>query len=297
MCEHPLLALNLGKIDGKYKLKLIPTHRLDFNILSIEEKYGKENLLLLPCGKCAACKVNHQKQFAVRCALEAKYYKDNCMVTLTYKPELRPRKLIKRDLQEFIKRCRNAGIKFRYYGCGEYGSDPNGEHAPHYHLIMFGYWPEDARVDHSSKSGFPVYTSKKLTDLWHRGIVSISEMAPATAAYVAGYVGKKLGLGEFTLMSTRPGIGARYIREHLFDVYQYDNIVGAFGVASVPRYFDKIADQMFYDLEDIKKNRVSIANSAIIESMMDHKFQFQEEVYEFNGRVMRDKLNRKRRGL
>lgn len=250
MCEHPLLALNLGKVDGKYKIKLISTHRLDFNILSLEEKYGKDSLMMLPCGKCAACKVNHQKEFAVRCSLEATYYKENCMVTLTYREGQCPRKLIKRDLQKFIKDCRNAGLKFRYYGCGEYGTEGG---RPHYHLIMFGYWPSDAIVDHTSKSGYPVYTSRFLTNIWRRGIVSISEMAPSTAAYVAGYVGKKLGLGEFTLMSTRPGIGARYLQEHLFDIYQYDNLVGSFGVSKVPRYFDKLADQMFYDLMILKR--------------------------------------------
>ena len=119
-CERPLLAVNLGKFDGKYKLKLIP-HRVDLNILSLEEKYGHDNLLLLPCGSCPSCLVAHKKEWAVRCSLEASYHRDNCMITLTYTDERRPKKLIKRDLQDFIKRMRNKGHKFSYFACGEYG--------------------------------------------------------------------------------------------------------------------------------------------------------------------------------
>lgn len=294
-CEHPLLAVNLGRFDGKYKLKILPK-RVDHNLLSLEEKYGHDNLMLLPCGCCPSCKASHQRQWAVRCTLESKYWRDNCMITLTYAPERRPKKLIKRDLQIFIKNMRNSGVKFRYFACGEYGSDPTKEHAPHFHIIMFGYWPSDAKFEYNSKSGFPLYSSKFVEGRWKNGIVTISEMAPGTAMYVAGYVDKKLGLDEFVLMSTRPGIGERYFREHLFDIYHYDNIVGAFGVASVPRYCDKIADYMWYDLDDIKVRRKKGSNFGLIQTMLDHGFTNKEDVFGYRHQLMKDRLMKRRRG-
>lgn len=290
-CEHPLIALNLGKFDGKYKIKILPK-RLDQNLLKLEERYGHDNIMLLPCGSCPSCKLAHKKQWSVRCALEAQYHKDNCMITLTYDDERRPKKLIKRDLQDFIKNMRNRGIKFRYYACGEYGSV---SHHCHFHIIMFGYWPEDAKFEFNSMSGYPVYKSDFVRSVWKNGLITVSEMSPATAAYVAGYVDKKMNDDEFVLMSKRPGIGERYFRENLFDIYKYDNIVGAFGVAKVPRYCDKIADMMFYDLDDIKEKRVEASDSALIQSMMDYGFINKEDVFDFNGNQVRQRMARSKR--
>ena len=290
-CEHPLLAVNLGRYNGSYKIKILPK-RYDQNIHSLEDKYGYDNLLMLPCGCCAGCKISHQREWSVRCSLEAEYHAQNCMITLTYEDRLRPKRLIKRDLQDFIKRMRNKGIHFRYFGCGEYGT-LNGN--CHFHIIMFGYWPKDAKFEFNSKSGYPVYSSKFVFDVWHRGFISVSEMSPGTAAYVAGYVDKKLGDGEFVLMSKRPGIGERYFREHLFDIYAYDNIVGAFGVAKVPRYGDKIADQMFYDLEDLKAKRKAASNYNLISLMEEHSLSWKEDAIALIGQKARDRLAKRRR--
>ena len=66
-CEKPILAVNLGKVDGVYKIKLL--RRFDWNIAKAEDYYGHDNVLLLPCGSCPACKAVHQRQWAVRCSL------------------------------------------------------------------------------------------------------------------------------------------------------------------------------------------------------------------------------------
>lgn len=294
-CEKPLLAVNLG-IDattGKNRVKILPK-RVDQNILSLEERYGHENLLLLPCGSCPSCKAAHKKEWSVRCSLEAKSYRNNCMVTLTYEERLRPKKLIKRDLQKFIKDMRNAGIKFRYFGCGEYGTKWPNFH-PHYHILMFGFWPDDAKFEFTSKSGYPVYRSKFVEKIWHKGLCTVSEFDTATAMYVAGYVDKKLGQDEFVLMSKRPGIGEKYFREHLLEIYQYDNIVGPWKAAKVPRYCDKIADSMWFDLAEIKANRLKASDSSIIQVMMDHGMFNKEEVFLYKGKLMKDKLDRSKR--
>lgn len=290
-CEKPMLAVLLPckNENGKKKIKILG--RGDWNIAKAESWYGAENVLLLPCGSCTSCKAAHQKEWAVRCALESSFYRENCMVTLTYEERLRPRKLVKRDLQDFIKKMRNKGIKFRYFGCGEYTSAGY----PHYHLIMFGYWPEDAVFDYNSKRGFPVYRSSIISDVWHKGIISVSEMSSGTAAYVAGYVDKKLGQGEFVLMSKRPGIGERYFSENLLEIYKYDNIVGEFGIAKVPRYCDKVAEKNFLVIDDNKEKRKKMANSHIIDVMNYHSIQYKDEAVGFRGKQLHDKLMKKER--
>lgn len=290
-CSKPLLAIKLGVVDGKNRIKIFP-FRPDFNIRTLEERYGHDNLLLLPCGKCAGCKMAHQRDWAVRCELESMYHKESCMVTLTYSEKQCPKKLVKRDLQQFIKDLRNKGLHFRYFACGEYGSS-NGR--PHYHIILFGYWPRDAKVEFNSKSGFPIYSSNFISDIWNRGIISVSEMSPGTAAYVAGYVDKKLGNDEFLLMSKRPGIGEHYFRDNLLNMYAYDNLVGKFGISKIPRYGDKIADQMFYDISDIKEKRIKASNLNLLNEMQVHSMKNKEEVFIEKGRVQKDKLDRRRR--
>lgn len=291
-CEKPLLALNLGKKeDGKMLLKIIP-NRADYNLANLERLYGHDNILMLPCGNCAGCRASHQKQWAVRCALEASLYKENSMITLTYNEKQCPTKLVKRDFQKFIKDLRNDGYKFRYFGCGEYGTK-NGR--PHYHVILFGFWPDDCRFEMNSEKGFPLYKSDYLSKIWSRGLVRVSEVTAGTAAYVAGYVDKKIGKEEFILMSKRPGLGEKYFVENLVDIYKYDNLVGNFGLAKVPRYCDKIADKFNYDILDIKDERKRKANENLIEILNAHRMTHKEEAIAFNGQIMRDKLKKKRR--
>lgn len=292
-CEKPLLAALLpvrSEETGKQQLKILG--RTSWNIANAEARFGARNLLLLPCGQCPSCKASHQKEWAVRCSLESALYSQNCMITLTYEDRLRPRKLVKRDLQDFIKKMRNKGIKFRYFACGEYGTK-NG-HA-HYHIIMFGYWPEDARFDIKTEKGYPLYKSKFVDSVWQRGITSISEMTPGTAAYVAGYVDKKLGQGEFSLMSKKPGIGEAYFSENLLNIYKYDNLVGTFGVVKPPRYCDKIAERACLVIDDVLERRKKAANSRIIDTMMDHSLEYKDQAVGYDAKKMHDKLQRKER--
>lgn len=289
-CEHPMLAANLGKFDGKYKIKILGG--IEWNVQKAEQRFGYDNLLLLPCGHCTGCKANHQREWSVRCALESSYHKENCMITLTYAEGRCPKKLVKRDLQDFIKHMRNKGIHFRYFACGEYGTK-NGR--PHYHIIMFGYWPKDAKFDFTSDAGYPVYKSRFVESVWKNGICTVSEMSPGTAAYTAGYVDKKLGLGEFSLMSKKPGIGERYFREHLFDIYAYDNLVGAFGISKVPRYCDKVADQCWLDIDDVKEKRKKASNSNIIETMNNRSLENKDQAFGLEARMKADALKRKKR--
>lgn len=130
-------------------------------------------------------------------------------ITLTYADERVPRTatapdegratLRKKDLDLFLKRTRKNNVPFRYFACGEYGDLTD---RPHYHLAIF---PTD--LQHHSR-----YTEK-----WEAGFVTISELQPTRAKYVARYTLKKLNKtmesvldgreAEFASMSRFPGLG------------------------------------------------------------------------------------------
>ena len=40
--------------------------------------------LLLPCGQCVGCRLDHSREWAVRCMLEAKEHQFNWFVTFTF---------------------------------------------------------------------------------------------------------------------------------------------------------------------------------------------------------------------
>lgn len=146
-----------------------------------------------------ACMVNRKRLWTHRIMLESMCHANNVFVTLTYNPEhLESDSLIPRHLTLYIKRLRErvSPLKFRYYAVGEYGEESQ---RPHFHLAIFGLGPCDA-----------------ITDAWNgQGFVSVGTLTFQSAAYVGGYVTKKLvnkkNLGdrcpEFSRMSNRPGIG------------------------------------------------------------------------------------------
>lgn len=151
----------------------------------------------IPCGYCLGCRLDKSNAWATRIMLESKDHKKNCFITLTYAPEHLPiRKnhmtLRKKDLQDFIKRLRyHTNKKISYFGCGELGGRT---YRPHYHLILFGWEPEDLKPIGLSKTEKQMFTSKTLSDIWGNGFITVEELNYATACYTARYVQKKSGL-------------------------------------------------------------------------------------------------------
>lgn len=136
--------------------------------------------------------------------LEALVHPGSLFVTLTYNKESLPEggTLVPRHLQLFLKRLRKklSPRTIRYFGVGEYGDISQ---RPHYHLAIFGVTLADR-----------IY----IDESWDHGFTHAGELNFSSAAYVAGYVTKKLtardapGLNgrnpEFARMSLRPGVGA-----------------------------------------------------------------------------------------
>ena len=72
-CLDPYVAtVRYIKSNGKKDLKLYSKGRLDYDLNSLKEKYGSDNVFLLPCGKCESCRRNSAEDWAIRCELEAK---------------------------------------------------------------------------------------------------------------------------------------------------------------------------------------------------------------------------------
>lgn len=166
------------------------------------------------CGQCVPCRSKKRREWVHRMMLEAAQYKDNAFVTVTYDEQSLPQGLNvdPRTLSLFIKRLRKTGLKFRYFGCGEYG---DYSLRPHYHIALFGF--PSCSWGITRKRDFCCDTCERVKRAWGFGQVMLGTLEPKSMAYVAGYVTKKMKskfdkrlegrLPEFVRMSLRPGLG------------------------------------------------------------------------------------------
>lgn len=218
---------------------------------------------MLPCGKCAGCRLEFSRRWAIRLMHENKMHKSSEFVTLTYRTEDLPHvgTLVPRDLQLFHKRVYywlmdNGGPRLRYYGCGEYG-DLNKR--PHYHSLLFGVRFTDKVLYSVNGRGNEIFTSKTLDRLWGFGECKIGSVSFESCAYVARYCLKKVDgaqreaghyavvdhdgviherVPEFAHMSRRPGIGSSYFFKYGSEIMTHDSIiVNSREVPSI-RYYD-----------------------------------------------------------
>lgn len=176
------------------------------------------------CGQCMPCRVNKRRIWAHRIMLETLKHADNCFCTLSYADEFLPDggNLSSRDLQLFLKRLRfrYAG-KIRFFAVGEYGDDSE---RPHYHVALFGY--PNCRYGQSQygrQRSKCCATCDFVADIWKKGNIFLGSLTQESAAYIAGYVTKKMTssgdprlkgkVPEFARMSLRPGIGGSAMEE------------------------------------------------------------------------------------
>lgn len=187
--------------------------------------WNSDDIQILRCGQCTACRLFSSYEWAVRCSLEASMHEYNYFITLTYDDFHLPvspfgnlfidyegnifdSNLRRRDIQLFLKQLREyervnngvTGIKVFY--CGEYGSLFG---RPHFHLCLFGSSPISDLTLHRVEGNFKFYKSVTYESFWSepidgksslaipRGFVDISELSFDTLAYTARYVLKKRG--------------------------------------------------------------------------------------------------------
>lgn len=242
---------------------------------------GRKAQLQIPCGQCIGCRLEYSRQWAMRCMHEAQLHDANCFVTLTYSDENIPYTgtLVKRDLQLFFKRLRKnqEPNRVRFYACGEYGDKTS---RPHYHAVIFNYYPADG-IPISGKGSNKLYYSPSLERIWKLGMVSFGALTFDSAAYVARYVTKKITgdladshyervdpstgeivklLPEFSLMSRRPGIGRQWYEQFRSDTYPSDEVIMRGSKMQPPKYYDRLLEQEDPELlEQLKAARVKAA--------------------------------------
>lgn len=223
--------------------------------------------ITVPCGQCIGCRLEKSRQWAIRCVCEQQMSDESCFITLTYDDDHLPRScsLVPDDLQKFFKRLRryleyHNEMSIRFFACGEYGEQFQ---RPHYHAIIFGWYPSDVKpigfspAACTGSNGY--YISECLTSLWPFGYHIVTGVSFESCAYVARYVTKKItGPGsdeyydgrvpEFVRMSRRPGIGNSWLEKYHKDVYPNDFVIIRNGIkCRPPKYFDSIYEKMDFD--------------------------------------------------
>lgn len=275
-CPHPLTAYRLKQVESEDG-KVIQWTKPRLPELMFEE-------IKIPCGQCIECRLAYARNWAVRLEHENQLHDQSAFLTLTYDDEhLRftdgglPT-LCYKDMQSFIKRLRKRiqGVKIRFFYSGEYGETT---FRPHFHLILFGWWPDDAKYLKKS-SDYSIYTSALLDDCWRQGYVWIGRNSFDTFAYVAGYVLKKFRGSkedrekwyrgrepERSVMSRRPGIALDWFNKYKGDVFPNDEIITSKGFKLHPcRYYtEKFMEDMSYEQKrDFIENRKARLNSRSV---------------------------------
>lgn len=256
-------------------------YRLSGGGIVFTQKHGMDvvSTLDLACGQCIGCRLERSRQWAVRCVHESQLHEESCFVTLTYSDECLPvgGSLVHRHVQLFLKRLRRSGVKLRYVVAGEYSPEL---WRPHYHGLLFGYWPRDAVFYRESEAGAPVYVSKSLTELWSLGECFFSHVTFEAAAYVARYCVKKVTgdaaelhyrrvdvrtgeefqlQPEYLRCSLKPGIGAGWLEKFGKEVYPLDRVVVRGREMRPPRYYDRIVKELEGSLPDeVEHDRATV---------------------------------------
>lgn len=200
---------------------------------------------------------------------EASLHTANAYVTLTYDDEHLPAggSLEPSAFLLFMRRLRKECAGVRYFYCGEYGTEQG---RPHYHAILFGWWPADAQQC-GHRGSYPVYRSSILGRMWHQGFHEMGSVTFDSAAYVARYVTKKVRgpnaahhyqrvdadgelfsiSPEFCSMSRRPGIASNWFGRYGQELERNGKVIVAGKEVPMPRFYRKLMDKLAPDAAKI----------------------------------------------
>ena len=171
---------------------------------------GATDRIVVPCGKCGSCLSRKRQQWSFRLNQELKGCEfPSYFITLTYDSASQPYNPFnlpcfdKKGIQDFLKRLRKKLGKFRYFLVSEYGTTGC---RPHYHALLF-----NVHADFDELYYFLLTT-------WRQGKCHVGTVTPKSINYVTKYVinNQRVDTSKgydrcFTLMSRKPGLGARYV--------------------------------------------------------------------------------------
>lgn len=250
----------------------------------------------IPCGQCRYCRLEHSRNFAIRCTHEASLYQNNCFITLTYSDENLP-KYGSLDYNAPVKFMHDLRQKYgsgiRSFGCAEYGEKLS---RPHYHLCIFNHDFTD-KIKWSENNDNPLYTSRQLADLWTHGHSTIGDLTFESAAYVARYVTKKI-TGPIALshyltehinqttgeiiqrlpersiaVSRMPGIGRQWYEQNQQFLLDHDFVVSRGKKVRPPKYYDRLTEkfhpELFKAIKTLRREQGELSTQKILDE--DHK--------------------------
>lgn len=208
-----------------------------------------------PCRKCLPCRLNIAREKAIRAVHEAQMHEGNAFITLTYSDEhLESPRLLKPHVQTFVKDLRNhlgndPAHRISVMYTGEYGEETK---RPHWHLLIFNYYPPDAKYRYSTKIGHKIYESKTIDEIWGRNDPKkkpseIGTITMDSAGYVARYAAKKLVHGKdqdhdfhpIHQTSSKNALGKTWIEKYWKQTFDQGYIIipSSKEKAGIPRYY------------------------------------------------------------
>lgn len=213
MCTNPML-MYMNRHTNKPQIKYDP------------RECDLSRTFWVSCGKCEECKRARRSNYTVRARAEyQKYGSQRCfLLNLTVNDECLDKvfpdgSLDHYEFQCFMKRLRKKlqreyganAPKIKYICGAEYG-EQNGR--PHFHILIYGWKPEDLKKWTNTKKGYKQYRSKFVEECWkdtsatkrqikaynkkHNtdldylplGFVTLGEVYDSSVAYVTKYVVK-----------------------------------------------------------------------------------------------------------
>lgn len=253
-CLDPYVAVSMfTKLDGKKILKLLSKKRLDYDLASLKQKYGSDNVFVLPCGRCESCRRNKANDWAIRCELEAKMHDYNYFLTLTFSDEFIDF-AGDWDFNRFLDRLEGTDHKrkFKYFACREFGETTG---RLHYHVVLFCDFP--LVLKNPKKIGNYYHYDNDLIDkYWKFGFYTLAPFETTCARYVAKYTAK-----DSKLFMSR-NLGKSYFTAHFneiindgFKVYaDFGNKMEAYVPNCFLRWFDEIDPMIAKDHKQFKKS-------------------------------------------
>lgn len=203
---------------------------------------------------------------------------DNCVLTLTFRPEIDPMVLCIETMQLFIKRLRKrVSTRISYLLSGEYMESGS----PHYHVCIFGFDFPDKYFWKISPSGDRLHRSVLLESVWADpdtsltyGHALIGTLDFRSAAYVAGYTLKKVFAArrhpvqsEFRLSSSCPALGLRWFEQNFRETLRDEVATPSGSTVPLPRYYlDQLERISPHDADQIRRARASAAADSIDEA-------------------------------
>ncbi|QCS36311.1 replication initiator protein [Capybara microvirus Cap1_SP_230] len=282
ICESPLQAFCLDpsaqKVCGIVDFsKLVDglTPRIIFNSWLVNGAFPKLCSLMeqrlcrpvmLPCGKCLACRNRHLIDVSLRMQHELiTTVQPSTFLTLTYNEAHSCNTLDYGDIQSFLKRLRTKALSpFRFSCCGEYGKLHN---RPHWHFILYGFYPSDGILQSQTRGG-NYYVSDTISKIWPFGFHLFAPASAGACSYLAKYLVKQED-GIFK-QSLRPGVGFEYYRKYHVEFYSRGFCVMNGFKLPIPDYYDRILereDKKMY--EEVCKKRLPCYNIYDLSEFLD----------------------------